>query len=110
MRSSIASPRAKRTWHVLRCTALLLIALLFSVFVPPALRLAAIPHTLRPRIAGLPGLAPEASPRISAVALQAALDSKYDLQGIQTAKLVPADLESYDFFGESMAISGDTLV
>jgi predicted outer membrane repeat protein len=104
MRSSSASLHTKRVRQFLRFLALLLVACLLSVFAPPAPQLAALPssfHDLR----ALRADAVTSSNRISPT-----LDPRYPLEGVQTAKLQPADLVRDASFGYAMAISGDTLV
>ena len=100
--------RTSRTRQALRHVALLLAALLLSIFAPPAPKLAALPRFFPDRAADFWQARDRASAHRLA-ASQAALDREYDLEGVQTAKLLPADVGSDGSFGYAMALSGNTL-
>src|SRR6266545_1634748 len=110
MRLSIQSLHAHRVGKALRPLAFLLITFLLSIFASPEPTTAMLPRAGRSQ----PGTRLS---RADAVGVQApasfilpALDPRYDLEGVQTAKLLPTDVGSDALFGYSMAISGNTLV
>ena len=81
MRSSIISSRTKRIQPAQRYLALLLVALLLSMFASPPPQLAALTSSLRDQNTI------RASASMSSNSILPALDPHYELEGVQTAKL-----------------------